>query len=82
MINLVDLPILDDPFTMEEIDAALKDMPSDHAPGPDDFNGHFFKKCWPIIKDDFIRLCTAFSDGNLDLKSINSAFIVHVRKKG
>jgi hypothetical protein len=40
---VVDLPEMDGPFTMEEIIAVLKDMPSDHALGPDGFNGAFFK---------------------------------------
>lgn len=53
LIQRVDLPCLDHDFTKEEIDAALKDMPSDHAPGPDGFNGCFMKKCWHIIAADF-----------------------------
>jgi hypothetical protein len=33
------------PFTREEIDNVVKHMPIDKAPGPDGFNGMFFKKC-------------------------------------
>ena len=33
------------PFTHEEIDAVIKQMPSDKSPGPDGFNGMFMKKC-------------------------------------
>jgi hypothetical protein len=44
LIQVVDLPVLDDPFSLEEINVVLKDMPSDHAPGLDGFNGAFFKK--------------------------------------
>ena len=32
------------PFTHEEIDRVVKEMPSDRAPGPDGFNG-----CFPEI---------------------------------
>lgn len=44
LMHRVDLHILDEPFSMEEIMAILKDMPTDHALGPDGFNGAFFKK--------------------------------------
>lgn len=32
LIQQVPLPVMDDPFSNEEIKAALIDMPSDHAP--------------------------------------------------
>ena len=40
------------PFSKEEIDNIVIHMPVDTAPGPDGFNGMFFKKCWHIIKED------------------------------
>jgi hypothetical protein len=49
------------PFTKEEIDNVVKHMPMDKAPGPDGFNGMFFKKCWHIIKQDIYQLCNDFS---------------------
>jgi hypothetical protein len=44
MIEAQDLHHLDNPFTPEEIEAMVKGMPPDKAPGPDGFNGHFLKK--------------------------------------
>lgn len=44
LISEVNLPEMDHPFTKDEIDNAIKDMPSNHAPGPDAFNGMFMKK--------------------------------------
>lgn len=45
LIDQVDLPEMDRPFSKEEIDMAVKEMASDHAPGPDGFNGFFMKRC-------------------------------------
>ena len=39
------LDFLTKPFTKEEMDDTVKHMPIDKAPGPDSFNGSFFKKC-------------------------------------
>jgi hypothetical protein len=44
LIQASELPVLDEPFSNDEILAVLKDMPSYHAPGPDGFNGAFFFK--------------------------------------
>jgi hypothetical protein len=76
-----DLSHLDEPFTMEEIDAVVKEMPTDRAPGPDGFNGLFMKKCWPTIKEDFIKLVNDFYEENIMLESINTAHITLIPKK-
>lgn len=81
LIHQIVLPELDSPFTVEEIEAIVKDMPSSHAPGPDGFNGLFIKRCWPLIKQDFLRLCRNFVEGNLDLSSINGSLITLIPKK-
>jgi hypothetical protein len=80
LIQPLDLPVLDEPFSLDEIIVVLKDMPSDHAPGPDGFNGAFFKKCWPIIKEDVIRLSRDFANGSLNLESINASLITLIPK--
>ena len=46
----LDLTSLDDPFTEQEIMHAIKQLPSDKAPGPDGFTGLFFKTYWNTIK--------------------------------
>jgi hypothetical protein len=74
------LDSLSGPFTTEEIDKIVHDLPSDKAPGPDGFSGLFIKKCCPIIKYDFYRLCDEFWNGALNLQSINDAFITLVPK--
>lgn len=69
------------PFSSEEIDNVILDLPYDKAPGPDGFNILFFKKAWPIIRPDIYRLCQDFYHHQADLKSINSSYITLVPKK-
>lgn len=81
LIQAVNLLDMDLPFSKEEIDFAVKSMPSDHPPRPDGFNGLFMKKCWYIISEDFYRLCEAFWNCNVDLECINGSYITLVPKK-
>ena len=55
------LEVLDEPFTREEIDKIIAELPNHKCPGPDGFNGEFLKKCWPTISQDFYELCESFS---------------------
>jgi len=72
--------VLSEPFSTAEIDIVVKEMPIDRAPGPDGFNGCFLKSCWPIIKEDFYKMCQDFHEGNLDIGSINEGFITLIPK--
>ena len=74
------LDVLTKPFTHEEIDKVVQEMPLDRAPGPDGFNGCFLKSCWHIIKHDFYTLCADFYDGKLDLHILNSGFSTLIPK--
>jgi hypothetical protein len=68
------------PFLTEEIDNIIRHLPLDKASGPDGFNGLFLKKCWPVIKEDFYKLCQDFFDGSVNLESINGSFITLIPK--
>ena len=68
------------PFTHEEIDLVVKEMPGDRAPGLDGFSGLFLKACWPIIKNDFYNLCNEFHRGDLNLESLNYGYITLIPK--
>jgi hypothetical protein len=73
---------LDDAFTENEVKEAIMDMPSDKAPGPDGFNGKFFKSCWEIIKGDVMAAMNCFSDLRArNLHWLNTANIVLLPKK-
>jgi hypothetical protein len=57
-------------------------MPSDKAPGPDDFKGIFFKKCWHTIKGDIIKVIEHFGDLHVqNFRWRNSANIALLPKK-
>jgi hypothetical protein len=58
------------PFSHEEIDKIVLELPMDKALGPNGFNILFFKKAWPIIKNDFYKHCDDFFYNQADLKSI------------
>lgn len=68
------------PFTREEVDQVVKELPNDRGPGPDGFNGCFLKSCSSIVKEDFYKFIMDFYDGNLDLESLNTAFITLIPK--
>ena len=58
----------------------IKSLPNDKSPGPDGFNNEFMKKCWPIIKHDFYKLCNDFFEESVCLRSINSSYITLIPK--
>lgn len=74
------LEVLSAPFSVAEIDAVVKDLPSDRSPGPDGFNGLFFKTCWPIIKEEIYALCHEFYYHNASLRCLNASFITLIPK--
>jgi hypothetical protein len=82
IVSQVDnLNSLFDIFTLEEIEGIIQHLKVDKAPGPDGFNGLFVKKCWPIIKEDFIQLYNDFHQGLTSLDSINGSYITLIPKK-
>ena len=76
------LSSLDAPFLEDEIKASIDLLPSDKAPGPDDFIGSFLKFCWATIKYDFMAAVNAFYNLRCcNLHLINSASIILIPKK-
>jgi hypothetical protein len=71
---------LECPFTDEEIDEVIKELPNDKSPGRDGFNNEFVKSCWSIIADDIKSMIRDFYDEKINLESINSSFITLIPK--
>ncbi|KAM0914874.1 hypothetical protein ACQ4PT_011243 [Festuca glaucescens] len=66
---------------IKEIHAALLEMPSHKAPGPDGFNALFFKACWGIIKSDVRLAFQQLHNANRSSMScVNSSHIVLIPK--
>ena len=63
---------LSQPFSDSEVESVIKNMPPDRAPGPDGFSGLFLKKCWPILKEDFMQLVKEFYEGRCNLECLNT----------
>lgn len=66
---------------MEEIETVVKEFHDDRAPGPDGLIGRFLKNCWNIIKPDFCKMICDFFEGDIDIKSINTAYITLIPKR-
>ncbi|WVZ53201.1 hypothetical protein U9M48_004174 [Paspalum notatum var. saurae] len=65
----LDLSSLDEPFTLEEVWATIKDMPLDKAPGPDGFTGR-------LLNSAFITLIPKSAEA-ASVKDYRSISLVH-----
>lgn len=71
LLPQLDLSGIDACFSKDEIWATVKDLPVDHAPGPDGFTGLFYRTAWNIIKQDVINAFNAL--WSLDAKKLLSS---------
>ncbi|KAH0776289.1 hypothetical protein KY290_007700 [Solanum tuberosum] len=68
------------PVTDEEIHSALLAIGDDKSPGVDGYNAYFYKKSWPVIKEDIIHATKDFFSSGVMLKAINCTSITLVPK--
>jgi endonuclease/exonuclease/phosphatase family metal-dependent hydrolase len=84
-LNLPQLPEqhrLDEPFTEQEVLMAIDQLPAEKAPGPDGFNGIFYKTCWDIIKPDLIAAFQClYNQTTGPLPKLNGALLTLLSKK-
>lgn len=71
---------LNRPFHEEEIKYIIDSMEKNKAAGPDGFPIEFYQQCWPIIKDDMVRLFADFDKDKVDLSRINYGIITLIPK--
>ncbi|CAH9113266.1 unnamed protein product [Cuscuta europaea] len=64
----------------EEVKRAVWNLNLNGAPGPDGFNGKFFKKCWHIVRSDLLKVVQEFFMGISIPKALSSILIVLIPK--
>ncbi|CAH9082772.1 unnamed protein product, partial [Cuscuta europaea] len=64
----------------DEVKTAVWKLDQNSAPGPDGFNGKFFRKCWHIIGDDLVRAIQEFFMGIPIPRGVASSLVVLISK--
>ena len=67
-------------ISMMELEYALKQSPSDKAPGPDGFDAGSLKKMWEWIRDDLFACISNFMSNGTLPGGFNSSFIALIPK--
>jgi exonuclease III len=68
------------PFTMKEVEDALKEMNASSAPGPDGFPVGFYRAFWPEIKETVMEMFAEFHRGTFNLSRLNFGMISLIPK--
>ncbi|OQU88913.1 hypothetical protein SORBI_3002G120601, partial [Sorghum bicolor] len=68
------------PFSVSEIEAALKDMDSNSAPGPDGLPAGFYKKMWPHIGETVVEMFNKLHFEELNMSRMNYDMITLIPK--
>lgn len=76
-----DLSSLQDPFMLEEVECAMRQLAKNKASGPDGLTNEFLHAYWHIVKEDIMLIMHGFHQGILDLTQINKANVIMVPKK-
>ncbi|KAE8687812.1 Beta-adaptin-like protein A [Hibiscus syriacus] len=80
-ISVVQRDRLEEIFTEQEVWEAISSSASDKAPGPDGFTMGFFKKYWPMLKEQIMKFVFDFYSGRKWDHGVNHAFISLIPKK-
>ncbi|KAL4348938.1 hypothetical protein GQ457_17G007600 [Hibiscus cannabinus] len=67
-------------FTEEEVKRAFLQINPNKAPGLDGLPASFFRKFWPTLSHDFIKLCLDLLKGRASMVDVNQTVIVLIPK--
>ena len=73
--------MLGKPIEMAEVEAAIKQMAKDKAPGPDRFTMNFFHACWDWLKEEIWALVEDSRRTQKILRALNSTFLMLIPKE-
>ncbi|GAU16263.1 hypothetical protein TSUD_298950 [Trifolium subterraneum] len=69
------------PFDEAEVKETVWRCDGNKSPGPDGFNLHFFKVCWPIVKKDLMNFLAEFHEKAALPKVVTASFLTLIPKK-
>lgn len=72
---------LDRPFTIQEVEIAIKSLAKNKASGPDGIPNEFLQTYWPELKMDIMSMINEFYHNQLSLREVNRANVVMIHKK-
>lgn len=67
--------LLEEDFSIQEIELALKEMDCGKSPGPDELNSSFLKANWDFLRNEVLGSFQNFYGGSPFPKGFNSSFI-------
>ena len=71
-----------EPFTEEEVFAALSELNGDKAPGPDGFSMAFWQLSCDFLRNDVMGFFKEFYEHKKFIRNMNTTFLVLIPKKG
>jgi hypothetical protein len=72
--------MLEEPFTEQEVEAALFKMAPNKAPGMDGFNAGFFQTHWQLVKPCVVSAVLGFLNGGDIPEEVNRTLLVLIPK--
>lgn len=76
----LDLSLLEQQFTLSEVEATVRQLANNKASGPDGLPSEFLKIYWSELKLEILGIMSDFYHGRLNLQPYNEACIVMVPK--
>ena len=82
VIGTEDATKVEEPFTEEEVFAALSELNGDKALGLDSFSMAFWQFSWDFLRNDVMGLFKEFYEHKKFVRNLNTNFLVLIPKKG